>query len=67
MKFPKSKYYFLIYFLLINSSLFTSYSQQLEKTIIKGVVTDAKTGEPLPFVSVILKNSTVGTVTDNSG
>ena len=34
---------------------------------IKGVVTDSITGDPLPFISVFIKGSTVGTMTDNSG
>ncbi len=43
------------------------YTQSSNKTVVKGIVTDAKTNEPLPFVSVILENTTVGTVTDNDG
>ena len=67
MTFLKTKYQFVSYILFIVSSLAVIHAQQLEKTIIMGLVTDAKTGAPLPFVSVILKNSTVGTVTDNNG
>ncbi len=36
-------------------------------TIIKGVVTDELTGDPMPFVSVFLKGTTVGTLTDSTG
>jgi hypothetical protein len=43
------------------------YSQIPEKTIIKGTVTDANTGEPLSYVSVLLKGTTVGTITDSKG
>lgn len=39
----------------------------LAQTIIKGVVTDAKTGEPLPFVSVSIKGTTSGTSSDVQG
>ncbi len=42
-------------------------SQASEKTVIRGVVTDAHTGEPLPYVSVLLKGTTVGTITDSKG
>lgn len=42
-------------------------SQPQAKTIIRGTVTDANTGEPLSFVSVILKGTTVGTITDSKG
>ncbi len=44
-----------------------SYSQVSEKTIIKGTVTDELTGNPVPFASVFLKGTTVGTLTDNNG
>jgi hypothetical protein len=67
MKITNQTYWFFLYIFLIPGSLLKSYSQQLEKTIVKGTVLDAKTGDPLPFVSVILKNTTVGIVTDNNG
>ena len=44
-----------------------SFSQVPDKTVIKGLVTDALTGYPMPFVSVFMKGTTVGTLTDNSG
>ena len=34
---------------------------------ISGKVTDAKSGEALPFVSVYIKNSSIGTTTDLNG
>jgi TonB-linked SusC/RagA family outer membrane protein len=34
---------------------------------IKGIVTDAKTGTTLPGVSVVIKGTTIGTVTDANG
>lgn len=37
------------------------------QTSISGTVYDAETGEPLPFVNVVFKHSTVGTITDNNG
>lgn len=43
------------------------FSQVSDKTVIKGLVTDALTGYPMPYVSVLLKGTTVGTLTDNSG
>ena len=45
-------------------SIENSYSQGTNNTIIKGTVIDAKTKEPLPFVSVALENTSTGTVTD---
>jgi hypothetical protein len=67
MKFTCQKYLLLLYFFLILDSRANSYSQPIAKTIIKGTVLDAKTKGPLPFVSVLLKNTTVGTVTDDNG
>lgn len=43
---------------------FTLYSQN---TIIEGKVTDAKTGEPIPFAAISLKGTSLGTVTDFDG
>ena len=37
------------------------------QNIIKGIVTDSISNEPLPFVSVSLKGSTLGIMTDNTG
>jgi len=42
-------------------------AQVTEKSIISGKVKDDLTGEPLPYVTVILKGTTVGTLTDLSG
>tara|TARA_B110000503_G_scaffold136536_2_gene219013 strand:- start:170 stop:2641 length:2472 start_codon:yes stop_codon:yes gene_type:complete len=38
-----------------------------QKTIVSGVVTDGVTGETLPFVNLLFKNSKVGTSTDIDG
>ncbi|MCD7977924.1 MAG: DUF5686 and carboxypeptidase regulatory-like domain-containing protein [Tannerellaceae bacterium] len=38
-----------------------------QNTTIKGFVTDSITGEPLPFVAVLLEGTTNGTVTDDDG
>lgn len=51
---------------MLSKCLFV-YSQSSYNTSISGKVIDAKTRAPLPFVSVILDNTTVGTVTDNKG
>ncbi|KAA5546718.1 DUF5686 and carboxypeptidase-like regulatory domain-containing protein [Adhaeribacter rhizoryzae] len=39
----------------------------LAQNRISGKVTDARTGEALPFVSVYIKNTTTGTTTDENG
>lgn len=51
----------LFVFLLLCS---ISFAQTIE---IKGTVTDSKSNSPLPGVSVIVKNSSVGTTTDFDG
>src|SRR5574344_1874686 len=38
-----------------------------QTTKVKGRVTDAKTGEPIPFASVFFKNTTIGVSTDLDG
>ncbi len=63
----RKKYLYSIYLLLMLSFCLNSFSQVPEKTVIQGIVTDALTGEPVPFVSVVLKGTTVGTLTDNQG
>ena len=37
------------------------------QTRVSGVVTDAQTGEPLPYVSVIFPGTRIGTMTDPEG
>lgn len=44
-----------------------SFSQVSDKTVIRGVVTDALTGSPMPYVSVLMKGTTIGTLTDSEG
>ena len=67
MKVLKRGFLSAIYLLSTISLCFNSYSQTFEKTIISGNTTDELTGDPLPFVSVLLKGTTVGTVSDATG
>ncbi len=53
--------YFIAVFLLLSSFTF---SQNVD---IKGVVKEASSGQPLPGVNVIIKNTTKGTSTDFDG
>lgn len=39
----------------------------MAQTIISGTVYDKESGDPLPFVNVVFKHSTVGTITDVNG
>jgi len=51
-------------FILLCSLAFGAIGQ---KTIVRGVVSDAETGEALPFVNLIFMNSKIGTTTDIDG
>jgi hypothetical protein len=64
---PGRKIKFLIFAILLFSVNAGLCAQGPLKTIIKGTVRDALTGEPLPFVSVYLKGTTIGTLTDQKG
>jgi hypothetical protein len=67
MRYFKGRNWFLIFVVLVLSPYHCLFPQVSEKTIIRGVVTDANTGEPLPYVSVLLRGTTVGTITDSKG
>jgi hypothetical protein len=67
MRATRLKFSFLLFAFFIAGTLIKSYSQATVKTIIKGSVVDAKTGERLPFIAVFIKNTTIGTVTDYAG
>ncbi len=50
--------------ILVLLSCSSVFSQNYE---LKGVVTDAETGEPIPFASVFLKGTTIGVACDENG
>ncbi|WP_102406071.1 DUF5686 and carboxypeptidase-like regulatory domain-containing protein [Parabacteroides bouchesdurhonensis] len=56
-----TKYICCIFFMLI------VWVANGQNTIIKGVVNDSITGEALPYVSVLLKGTTIGSTTDLDG
>ncbi len=60
-----SKYSLLILFSILLVHTYASTKESLEPVIIHGSVTSK--GEPLPFVTVYIKNSTIGTATDAQG
>ena len=43
------------------------FSIQTFSQVVKGTITNASDGTPLPGVSVILKSTNIGTITDESG
>ncbi|MGM9739312.1 MAG: TonB-dependent receptor domain-containing protein, partial [Candidatus Cryptobacteroides sp.] len=52
--------------LVVSTSVF-SYAQARTDTSISGHVTDARTGEHLPFITIMLKGTNIGTQTSASG
>ncbi|NLJ43843.1 MAG: carboxypeptidase-like regulatory domain-containing protein [Bacteroidales bacterium] len=66
-KFQGSIFHIFLLSVLLFGASPDCYSLTQEKTIIKGVVTDASTGEPVPYASVLLKGTSVGTLTDATG
>ncbi len=67
MKIHVRHFLFSGYILAALATGLNSYSQVPAKTVVKGTVTDALTGAPIPFASVFLTGTTVGTLTDANG
>lgn len=53
--------------LVIFLSLFCSSFLIEAQTVVKGKVTDATSGDPLPFANVVFRGTTIGTTTDFEG
>lgn len=47
--------------------IFVAGNIQAQETIVQGKVTDANSGDPIPFVNVVFKGTTNGTTTDFDG
>ncbi len=56
------RYYFLLIFILIGSLLYGGTTGK-----IAGRVTDAQSGDPLPFANVLIENTTMGAAADMNG
>ncbi len=54
-------------YLISLSFLFISLSSAAQVSVIKGMVTDEKTSDPLPFVNIGVKGQTIGTFSDSNG
>jgi hypothetical protein len=54
-----TRYFFLFLFLLPFAAL--------AQTVVKGKVTDAHSGDPIPFANIIFQGTTTGTTTDFDG
>ncbi|PLX01768.1 MAG: hypothetical protein C0594_12610, partial [Marinilabiliales bacterium] len=62
-----SKRHIITSLLLIGSLFFIFNNLNAQVTKIRGKIIDAETKEPMPFVNIIFKNSTTGTITDFDG
>lgn len=56
-----------VYFLLILGSFFLSVATQAQETVVTGKVTDAASGDPIPFANLVFKGTTTGTTSDFDG
>lgn len=59
--------HFLKKFFALISFLLFSVSLHAQETIVKGKITDAGSGDPIPFANIIFRNTTIGTRTDFEG
>lgn len=57
----------LKFFLILCVAQIGSGVAMAQTTTIKGTITDAKTGETLPFVSILIPGTTMGTASDSEG
>lgn len=62
VKMPKVKNTFFLFFYLVSISLVAQ-----DTRLLSGTIYDASTGEPLPFATVSLKGTSVGTVSNSQG
>ncbi len=67
LKFPSIEPHFRHGFQLLFILLFTGLPVFSQSTVVKGKVTDSVTGEPVPYVSIIFKNTQTGTLSDSLG
>ncbi|MBP5521455.1 MAG: carboxypeptidase-like regulatory domain-containing protein, partial [Bacteroidales bacterium] len=54
-------------FVLILCMLLASASLLAQTTKVRGTVTDADTGEPIPFAGIFFKDTTIGLTADIDG
>lgn len=57
----------VVYGIWIVIGVLTGAWQASAQTTVRGVVTDADTKEPLPFVNIVFKGTTIGSTTDING
>jgi hypothetical protein len=49
------------------TTILITISAAYAQTKVRGTVTDGETGEPLPFVNIVFKGTTIGTISDVDG
>jgi hypothetical protein len=54
-------------YILLAVFLFFGVAVNGQKTVVRGSVIDASTGEPLPFANIVYSHSTAGTISDFNG
>lgn len=57
----------IIFLGYVNFTCYTALAQQQDEVLINGTVTDAITNQPLPGVTIVVKGSAEGTITDLEG
>ncbi len=63
---PLKQLYTILLILILCPGL-KAIAQVQSRTIVTGVVKDAKTGDPLVGANVVMEKSTIGTITDSQG
>ena len=53
--------------MIVNINQARAVSEELQQRKVTGMVTDSKTGDPLPGVNIVLQGSTVGTMSNAGG
>ncbi|MEE4196435.1 MAG: DUF5686 family protein [Bacteroidales bacterium] len=61
MKKNRGHWYLIILLLLFVNML------SAQTTKVRGIITDAENGDPIPFVNVTFQNSTIGTISNTNG
>ena len=49
------------------TTILITISAAYAQTKVRGTITDGETGEPLPFVNIVFKGTTIGTISDVDG
>ena len=52
---------------LLSIFLLAGLALNAQLTVVKGTITDAKTGQPIPYAIVAFPDSDIGTVADSNG